>query len=268
VTTVRDYYEHNTRTFLRLGREQVIHRALWGPGADTLPDALHFAHRRIAAELRPLGPDAVALDLGCGVGASCCFLAAQTEARLVGISISETQVALAEALAASRGLADRCRFVVGDFCDLPAIGPVGAAYAIEAFAHAPDTDAFFRSVAARLAPGGLLILVDDFLAADADPAHPTVRRFVDGWRVPAVARPAEVAAAAERHGLALVQDEDWTAYVRLWRPRDRLLHWLQPLIRLGAPHDAWLQSLVGGDALQVGLATGLLRHRWLVFRAL
>jgi hypothetical protein len=84
--------------------------------------------------------------------------------------------------------------------------------------------------------------------------------------VPAVASPESVASVAAAHGLVRETDEDWTPYVGLWRPRDRLVHWLQPLIRLGASRDLWLASLVGGDALQVGLSTGLVQYRWTVFR--
>ncbi len=257
---VREYYERNTATFLRLGAEGVIHRALWGPGVTTLPEALHFAHAELSRRL--VGVRRV-LDLGCGVGGTARSLAARNpELTVVGVTLSPTQVLLAR----ERGDADgRCTFVEADFCALPAaLGTFDAAFAIEAFAHAPEPGAFFDSVAARVRPGGHLWILDDVVAPGTDPADPVVVRFREGWRVPSVRPVPELVAAAR--GWTLVEDLDWTLLVRTWRPRDRLVHALQPVLRLAAVLHPWFGSLVGGDALQVGLSTGRLQYRLLGWR--
>jgi SAM-dependent methyltransferase len=265
---VRDYYEHNTRHFLRFGTGQTIHRGLWGEGVQTPEQAAHWVHGELLALLqRQHGPGPVRwLDLGCGVGTSCRWLASRRAGTGTGLSISPTQVELAQRYAQEQGLADRCTFGIADFCVLPEdLGPFELAYAIEAYVHAAEPSALLHGAARRLVPGGLLVVVDDFLAPGISPEDPVVARFRSGWHTPALDTADSVVARAAQAGLRLVEDRDLTSLVRLGRPRDHLVSWLQPLLRLGAPYSPWFQSLVGGDALQQGLGSGKLQHRWLLF---
>jgi SAM-dependent methyltransferase len=265
---VRDYYEHNTRHFLRFGTGQTIHRGLWGAGVQTAEQAAHWIHGELLALLeRRFGADPVRwLDLGCGVGTSCRWLAARRAGAGTGLSISPTQVQLAQQLAAQQGLQDRCTFLVADFCAMPEeLGSFELAYTIEAYVHAAEPSALLAGVARRLRPGGLLVVVDDFLAPGTAADDPVVARFRAGWHTPALDTVEAVVARAAQAGLTLVEDRDLTSLVRLGRPRDHLISWLQPLLRLAAPYSPWFQSLVGGDALQQGLRAGKLQHRWLLF---
>ena len=45
---------------------------------------------------------------------------------------------------------------------------------------------------------------------------------------------------------------------RLGRPRDRFIHAVLPPLRRASQRSYWAQSLVGGDALQHCLRTGLI----------
>ena len=73
-------------------------------------------------------------------------------------------------------------------------------------------------------------------------------------------------ALAAAAGLAPVRDDDLTPYLELRRPRDRALALLVAAARpLPLRGDYW-RSLVGGDALQRCLGSGLLAYRLLVLR--
>lgn len=268
MSTVRDYYENNTRYFLRFGTEQTIHRGLWGPGVATVAEAAHWVHGELLALMADrFGERPVRwLDLGCGVGTSCRWLASRRQGQGVGLSIAETQIAIARQLSSEQGLGDRCSFLAADFCALPEdLGEFELIYAIEAYLHAPDPAAMLAEAARHLAPGGALVIVDDILAPAISPDDSVVARFREGWHTHALDTADAVARLAAQAGLTLEKDRDLTPLVRLGRPRDHLIRWLQPIFRLGAPYSPWFQSLVGGDALQVGLATGKLQHRWLQF---
>jgi SAM-dependent methyltransferase len=84
----------------RLNRR--LRRAVWG---------------RMAIALSEAGPieGRTALDVGCGPGELAIRLAERGAARVVGIDSAAEMIRIAEARAASRGVAERCRFVHGDF---------------------------------------------------------------------------------------------------------------------------------------------------------
>lgn len=101
-----------------------------------------------------------ALDLGCGEGADTIWLARQGW-DAVGLDISPTAVRRASSAAAASGVAaDRARFVAHDLAEWDD----EAAYDLvtASFLHSPvalDRTAALRRAAARVAPGGRLLIV-------------------------------------------------------------------------------------------------------------
>jgi cyclopropane fatty-acyl-phospholipid synthase-like methyltransferase len=260
---VGDYYDANTWKFLLASKEQAIHRELWGPGVTSRREALHYAH---AVLLDQLGRgDRRVLDLGCGVGAAALYVARRRPVEVVGVSNSPAQVRLANRFAARGGpLQGRVRFALADFTDLPAeVAGFDLAFAIESFVHADPAAAFFEQAAQALRPGGALVVIDDVLAAARE--DPAFEDFKAGWHAASVVSVAEAEALAAGAGLALVDSHDLSSLQRLGRPRDRFIHALRPLLRRASSRSFWAQSLVGGDALQRCLRTGLLEYRMLRF---
>ena len=171
------------------------------------------------------------LDLGCGVGTAALYLARRRPVDVVGVSISPTQVRLADRFAARGGpLQGRVRFAVADFTALPSdLTGFDLAFAIESFVHADPAAAFFDQAARALRPGGALVVVDDVRSGDRDdPALDDVRA---GWHAPSLLSVAEAEALAADAGLALVASTDLSSLQRLGRPRDRLIHAVLPLLR-------------------------------------
>jgi SAM-dependent methyltransferase len=260
---VRDYYDANTWKFLLAGEERAIHRELWAPGVASRSEAVHYAH---AVVLDQLGPgDRRVLDLGCGVGTAALYLARRRPVEVVGVSISPTQVRLADRFAARGGrLEGSVRFVVGDFTALPGdLRGFDLAFAIESFVHADPAAAFFAQAAGALRPGGALVIVDDVRAGERH--DPALDDFRAGWHAPSVLSVAEAEALAAAAGLALVAARDLSSFQRLGRPRDRLIHAVLPLLRRLRSRSMWAQSLVGGDALQHCHRAGVLEYRMLRF---
>jgi SAM-dependent methyltransferase len=260
---VRDYYDANTWKFLLASEEEAIHRELWGPGVTDRSEAVHYAH---ALTLAQLGPgDQRVLDLGCGVGTAALYLARRRPVDVVGVSISPEQVRLAHRFAErAESLRGQVRFAVADFTALPSdLRGFDLAFAIEAFVHADPAAAFFDQAARALKPGGALVIVDDVRAGEHH--APALDDFRAGWHAPSVLSVPQVEALAADVGLTLVASHDLSPMQRLGRPRDRLIHGLQPLLRRVRRHSMWAQSLVGGHALQHCHRTGLLEYRMLRF---
>lgn len=283
--SVARYYESNTRRFLTMGGggdTLSIHRHLWGPGVQTTEQAAAFVNGLLAARIRERSTDVECeiLDMGCGVGGTMFHLAdAIPGSRLHGITISETQSQLANRLARERGLDGRCRIHKGDFESATLGVSAHVIVAIESFVHGSRPEAVLRWAADHLRPDGRILLVDDFIAAppresadggepaDGAPIDEVRERCIDdfrsGWRAPGVCTVESLTRAAAKEGLELVSNEDLTPLIRLGRPRDRVIALISPLLRrLGLARIPLFGNMIGGNALQAGLRTGVFHYRF------
>jgi cyclopropane fatty-acyl-phospholipid synthase-like methyltransferase len=271
---VKDYYERNTQGFLRFGQGAstgTIHRAVWGPGVNDRSAAFRYAHGRLAA-LVPSKDDARVVDLGCGVGASLVDIAHARQFEGVGVTLSPTQVGLARRRIAEAGLSSRLKCIEADYTALPPqFEPVDLAYGIESFVHGADPDAFFGEAARVIRAGGQLALCDDFLTPQGESTRRSIdlrwlEEFRRGWRIGTLLTVASANARASDHGFELVADEDWTPWLELERPRDRVIAAAVSLGRRLPVSHPWWSNLMGGNALQKGLLDGLLNYRFVVWR--
>ena len=271
--TVREYYQTNTRRFERLGQGGgTLHRAVWGPGVGTRDEAFRHVDELILRELaRYLHDDERphVLDLGCGVGASLVFLASRANIHATGVTLSGLQAARGRERANRAGLGERVRFLEADFLELPPSVPKAAlAFSIEAFVHGPVPRAYFDAASRYLAPGGTLVVCDDFLTdRGRRDRSERARRWLDdvrtGWLANTLIGVDEARALGAEAGLELVKNVDLTPFLELGRPRDRLISMLVACgRRLSLGGFAW-RSLVGGSALQRALSAGLLEYRFL-----
>jgi SAM-dependent methyltransferase len=268
---IRRYYDRNTAAFVAFGQGGdvgAIHRAVWGPGVVDRRQAFRYVEEQIATVIASL-PDASngrsIVDLGCGIGASLCYLAERLPIRGTGVTLSPTQAALARRRIESAGLSDRVSCLEGDYADLPDHVPhADLAFAIESFVHAPDPARFFAQCARLVMPGGALVICDDMRAMATDAA--AVERFCRGWHINSLITSDELRALATRAGFTHQSTQDLTPYLELGRPRDRVLSALMMPMSWLPWRSTRLDPLIGGTALQTCLANGWIEYTLHVFR--
>jgi len=276
IADVRRYYDRHTRAFLRLGQgggAGVIHRAVWGPGVTTREQAFHYVDDLIADRARSLAAASSAplhlVDLGCGVGATLCYLAEHLpNVRGRGVTLSPLQARIAAGRIRGAGLAGRVTCVEADYTNLPAgLAPADLAYAIESFVHGPSPARFFAECRRLVRPGGLLVLVDDFRRSTAGPeASRAIDRFCRGWRINTLLDPNELRALAQEAGFAHESTTDLTSMLEIRRVRDRAIDALAALLGWLRMDEGRFGYLVGGSALQQCLARGWIGYDVTVLR--
>lgn len=267
---LKQYYDANTRRFLTWGgsgRSVAIHRGLWDDRVSNAEMAARRIHDHLVGQwdaLQKPSPLQV-LDLGCGVGGTLLHLAqVWPEAQLCGITLSPQQARIAEQLTAERGLQTRCNILCGDFLNTP-LPPADCVIAIESSVHAPRLADFLSKAARALKPGGVLLLVDDFLRQPERPLAPSAQRLIQsfrqGWRLGHLATLSEVRTAGQALGLTCLAEIDYSHNIKLDRPRDRLLRWVAPgLERIGAGRWPLYGNMIGGNALTQAYRRRLMQY--------
>jgi len=195
-----------------------LHHGYYATGRESREQATEaLLERVVEATAVPAGGRV--LDVGCGFGGTCRWLARRRGCRTVGVTLSPVQARMAdEESAGSQGDGPRPRFLVGDAARLPVGGTFDAVLALEVLSHVTDRASLFRSVAGLLVPGGR-VGIAAWLAAPGL-SHATRRRYVDPIergmlvRLPTRAEYAEALAGA---GLEPVVFEDVSERVqRTW----------------------------------------------------
>jgi arsenite methyltransferase len=106
-------------------------------------------------ELCHISKDSYILDVGCGVGATPCFLAKRVGCRVMGVDIREKMVEQSRKRAAREKVADRVEFKVADAQDLPFENDLFDAVITESVTAFPQDKQKAVSEYARVAkPGG------------------------------------------------------------------------------------------------------------------
>ncbi len=134
--------------------------AYWPRDDMTLEEAQIAKLAHIAAKLA-LAPGQRVLDIGCGWGGMAIYLARHADVRVVGITLSEEQAALARQRVADAGLSDRVTIELIDYRDMAARGDTfDRIVSVGMFEHVgtPQFETYFRSCANLLAPEGVMLL--------------------------------------------------------------------------------------------------------------
>lgn len=183
-----------------------------------LGDSYHpggAALTRRLADVLELRPDELVLDVASGIGTTALLLAAEREARVLGVDLGQTQIDRARARASESGLDSRTQFEVGDAERLPVgSGAFDVVVCECALCTFPDKEAAVAELARALRPGGRVGITDVWL--DPDRLDQELRGLAGRVACFADARPIEdvvalvdaaglVVTGVERHDQALAE---------------------------------------------------------------
>ena len=227
--------------------------AYWSRPDMTLEEAQVAKKAHIAAKLA-LAPGQRILDIGCGWGGMAITLAKLEKVEVLGITLSEEQLALAQQRAEAAGVADRVQFELIDYRDLAAreAGQFDRIVSVGMFEHvgAPNFETFFRAAANLMTADGVMLLhtIGRFGKPGATDAF-TRKYIFPGGYIPALS---ETLAASEKSRLIATDIETlrlhYALTLRQWYART-LAHEAEIVAMMGERFfRMWTFYLAGATA--------------------
>jgi cyclopropane-fatty-acyl-phospholipid synthase len=203
---VAHHYDLSGKLYdLFLDKDRQYSCAYFSQPGETLEEAQIGKKRHIAAKLHLDRPGLKVLDIGCGWGGLALDLARDSRADVLGITLSEEQIAIAKDRAAKARLGDKCRFELVDYRALR--GSYDRIVSVGMFEHvgAPYYEAFFDKARELLADDGAMLL--HFIGRSDGPGatNAWIAKYIfPGGYCPALS---EVMAVIERSGLIVTDVE-------------------------------------------------------------
>ncbi len=200
--------------------------AYFAEHGESLEEAQIAKKRHIAAKLYLDRPGLQVLDIGSGWGGLGLDLARDCGAEVLGVTLSQEQLALARQRALKSGLADRCRFELEDFRNVR--GTFDRIVSVGMFEHVGVGyyDAFFGKIRRLLKDDGVALLHTIGRSDGPGSTNPWIAKYIfPGGYVPALS---EILPGIERSGLIVADIEilrlHYAETLKEWRHRFKA-HW-------------------------------------------
>ena len=214
-------------TFLDADRQYSC--AYFPRGDETLDEAQRAKKRHIAAKLLLDRPGLKVLDIGCGWGGLALDFARDSNAQVLGITLSEEQIAIARQRSEKARLTERCRFELADYRALN--GTYDRIVSVGMFEHVglPQYPTFFNKAHDLLADDGVMLLHTIGRVQDGPGiSNPWITKYIfPGGYTPALS---EVMMAIDKAGLIVTDVEvlrlHYAKTLKHWQQRFRA-HWAE-----------------------------------------
>ncbi len=219
---VAHHYDLSGRLYdLFLDRDRQYSCAYFSTAGETLEAAQIAKKRHIAAKLHLDRPDLRVLDIGSGWGGLAMDLARDCGANVLGVTLSQEQLALARERAANSGLSERCKFELIDYRSLA--GTFDRVVSVGMFEHVGVAyyDAYFTKVSELLNEDGVALIHTIGRSDGPGVTNPWIAKYIfPGGYTPALS---EMLPAIERARLIVADVEvlrlHYAETLKEWRRR-------------------------------------------------
>ncbi|MGD0864276.1 MAG: cyclopropane-fatty-acyl-phospholipid synthase family protein [Rhizomicrobium sp.] len=206
---------------LFLDRDKQYSCAYFSEGGESLEDAQTGKKRHVAAKLHLDREGLRVIDIGSGWGGLALDLARDCGANVLGVTLSEEQLALARSRASLAGLSERCKFELEDYRALE--GTYDRVVSVGMFEHVgvPHYGDFFDKLGALLNDGGIALIHTIGRSDGPGSSNPWITKYIfPGGYTPALS---EMLPAIERAGLIVTDVEvlrlHYAETLKEWRRR-------------------------------------------------
>lgn len=213
--------------------------------ADLAPvDLFHIRGREATVELAGRAtpsPGRRVLDVGCGLGGSARYLAAEWKCHVTGIDLTAEYIEAAKALAELTGLAGVTSFLQGSALDLPfASGSFDIVWTEHVQMNIADKRTFYSEIFRVLVPGGRLLFHDIFQGDGGALYYPVP--WAEDSSISFLATPAEALVLLEELGFSILDWQDKSHQSLTWFAA------AAEKLKAAAPLPLGMHLLMGGNA--------------------
>lgn len=213
VSTTQAYYDGPASQIYANIWQDNIHMGIPPYEGASLHEAMENTNK-IMAEAANLSSDDRVIDLGCGYGSTARYLARNYGCSVIGITISNEELKLANQRAKEYGYDDLLKFEYGDFHNIEyPDASFDVVWSQEAFLHGADKDRILSECYRVLKPGGTLIFSDILVRRDTPQADR--ERLYDRLKTTDIWDRPDYDEALTRHGFEVLKQEDHSQYVAL-----------------------------------------------------
>lgn len=261
---LKQYYRESNWLYKHVwyqGKSRGLHHGFADLGNNNHSEALINQYRYVI-EKGNIKAGMKILDMGCGVGGAVVFIAKNTSAQVVGISLVKEQIDEARNYANTEGMRNLTTFMVGDYhhAKLPK-NSFDVVYGIESICYASPKSKFLKEAWRLLKPGGVLIITDGYSKRGVtnDGERSIVAKFCNGWRLGEIIEVEKMNKLIIKIGFNNLKVEEKTVaiglsvakmklLVKLWKVGEILIGWIDvPMIwmaRLNAQAmEAWNKGI-------------------------
>jgi cyclopropane-fatty-acyl-phospholipid synthase len=219
---VTHHYDLSGKLYdLFLDRDRQYSCAYFSEDGESLDDAQTGKKRHIAAKLHLDRDNLSVLDIGSGWGGMALDLARDSGAKVLGVTLSEEQLAMARSRSSRAGLSERCKFELQDYRSLE--GRFDRIVSVGMFEHVGVRyyRAFFEKVHSLLEEDGVALIHTIGRSDGPGFTNPWIAKYIfPGGYTPALS---EMLPAIEKAGLIVADVEvlrlHYAETLKEWRRR-------------------------------------------------
>jgi len=201
---IREHYDRLSPYYRTLWGEH-LHHGYWIHG-DEPKEKAQLQLIEHLARAADLPSECQVLDVGCGFGASCIYLAREYNAEATGITISPVQVEMANQ--AAREANARAKFLCMDAEAMQFKKPFDVVWSVESISHYPNNEKFFADAAKLLKPNGRMAITDWFKKEGLTPReHKKFLGPIERGMLVELSTMKEYEALMSKNGLKVVKTE-------------------------------------------------------------
>lgn len=200
-------------------------------------------------------------DAGCGVGGAAIYIAQNTGAKVVGITLVSEQAEEAKINAIRGGVDQLTNFLVRDYTKTGFVNEsFDVVLGMESVCYSEPKSAFVKEAYRVLKPGGRLVLTDGYCRRkpQSKDENYIVAEFCRGWRLASLVGYQTMTDEMEKAGFKEIKVEDKTDDIAMsankmrrlvgwWNWGEKLLGWLDwPVVKMARANAQGMRYWLGG----------------------